>query len=155
VTLLAINAIVYNITQAADSINGSSSADICPELIPPDFNPDNSNYKHGTTNVDFRIDRSLSTNDWKFNYTISGGTVLQTILTGNSSTPTRIGPTINAGTNNKVYMRFKIDNDPSVTHTITLTIIIVTDNVTSCFKTYVNNKATQVIKPMPAVGPFN
>jgi len=125
------------------TVSTVNNEDICPDL--------NNN---GHTNVDFRIDKPTSTDSWQFDYSVSEGTFIS--VTGNSATPPeRSGNTVDAKDNTIVYMRFQIENDPGTEHTVTLTITSVTDDITGCQKTYANNNASQIIKEMPVVGPFN
>jgi len=145
ITVISTGATVSNVTGLSDPSSGFSTDDICPDL--------NNN---GFTNVDFRIDKPASTDSWQFEYSASEGTLIS--LTGNSETPSELNSsTVDAKDNTQVYMRFQVENDPGTEKTVTLTIISVTDDVTGCQKLYPSNdnNATQIIKEMPVVGPFN
>lgn len=148
---------VTNITQAADSIYGSGGADICPELNPPDFKPENGSYDPGATYIDFRIDRVNTNGTWLFGYTTSGGTILDVKVTGDDTAnpPVLDLPLeeVDCKDNDKVYMRFKIDNVVNTTINFDFLFFIVIDQQ-NCTNAY-GNHYFQIIDPMPAVGPFN
>ncbi|MCF8357347.1 MAG: IPT/TIG domain-containing protein [Prolixibacteraceae bacterium] len=160
INVLFFNAAAWNITGLTGSdstdLEPASRPDICPELNPPDFNPDDDNYDCGASFVDFRIDRDSSLANWQFDFTITGATVLDTIATGDVSTPSLAGGTVDAGNNNKVYLRFKIDNVTETTLSISFNADNVQDTDNSCNETgnFDDNDAYQTINPMPEVGPF-
>ncbi len=154
------NVTVTNITQAPtanDSINGNGSwvGDICPDLLPPDFKPENGSYDPGATYVDFRIDRIHSNGDWLFAYTTADGinvNILETTYTGDVSTPTLSSLEVLCGNNNKVYIRFKIDNVENLTVTFDFFFLYIFDSQ-NCDNVY-EVHYIQIIDPMPAVGSF-
>jgi len=162
INVLFFNAAVWNITglTGSDSINSepASRPAICPELNPPDFNPDNSDYDEGASYVDFRIDRDSSLAEWQFDYSFTGATVIETTATGDVSTPTLSGssPMVDAGDNNKVYLRFKIDNETNTTLNISFEVTDVEDTDNTCNESgnFDDNDAVQTVNPMPGVGPF-
>lgn len=162
VTVLSFDASVWNVTGLSDpdsfNLHPVSRPDICPELISPDFNPDNSDYKIGTTSVVFRIDRDFSTYNWSFFFDVSGDNVIvsDTIISGNDS-PTVAGNYVNAKNSDQVFLRFKIDNvagdsDPII---VNFSISGGKDTFDCGDEDPFNNVASQTIDPMPAVGPFN
>jgi len=127
------------------TVSTVNNEDICPDL--------NNN---GFTNVDFRIDNPTLTDSWQFEYSVSEGNLIS--LTGNSETPTEVNSsTVDAKDNTIVYISFQVENKPGEELTVELEIISVTDDITSCQKLYPehNNNATQIIKEMPVIGPFN
>jgi hypothetical protein len=144
VTVLALPAAnLVNITgtPVPDSISGSSSADICQGL-------------NGTTFVDFRFDRISGTGDWDFDFTIGGTdvSVLATTVTGDL--PTNIvGTTVFCDDNDKVYLRFEIDNVPNQTLVVSFSLDYIED--IQCSDFIDNIEAEQTINPIPTVGPFN
>jgi hypothetical protein len=168
INVLFFNAAVWNITglSGSDSINSepASSPDICPELDPGynlyPFNPDDSDYKPGSSWVVFRVDRDSSLADWQFDFEISGTDVIvvDTIASGLSAVTLQgTNPMVNAGNNDKVYIRFQILNIPETPLDITFNVENVQDTDNSCSETgnFDDNDAYQTINPMPDVGPFD
>lgn len=148
---------VTNITHAVDSTNGAGGGDICPELNPPDFIPENGSYDSGATYIDYRIDRVHTNGTWLIGYETSGGTILDTKVTGNdiSEPPVLDLPfeEVDCKDNDEVYIRFKIDNVENTTINFQFRVLIVIDSET-CSKSY-SAWYPQTIDPMPAVGSFN
>jgi hypothetical protein len=162
ITTNSFDASAWNVTglSGTDTITQKpvSRPDICPQLTPPDFKPDNSIYDPGATYVLFRVDREkTSTTDWTFFFDLYGVdvTILDAIVTGNSSLPTVNGNQVDAGNNDHVFMRFKIKNVPGTQVTVNFTISTAEDG--ACGDENLDNDyaAEQIIDPMPAVGPFD
>ncbi len=155
-----VNALVRNITESSDSTAAVPiySATTCPDLIPPHFNPDNDGpYDPGVSYVDFRVDLETSTDEWQFDYSISGGTATLVRVGGDQVTPTTQGttPMVTAFDNDFVYFRFKIVNVPGSEQSITFSISNVTDTENSVNETNTSdNSVTHILSMMPPVGPF-
>jgi len=63
---------------------------------------------------------------------------------------------VDAGDNNKVYLRFKIDNETNTTLNISFEVTDVEDSDNTCNESgnFDDNDAVQTVNPMPGVGPF-
>jgi len=155
----AFNVATYIITDLSDTINSSQTDNyiLCPKLE-YSFNPDNDNYNPGGTSLAYRVERELSTNNWGFNYSISGGTVLDTIVTGSItgvfSNPTG---TIDAANNDAIYLRFVIENEPGEPVPLFVDFEVSNASDTNCSETISpndDNKRTHEISIMPAIGNF-
>ncbi|MFA9391982.1 MAG: hypothetical protein ACERKD_19390 [Prolixibacteraceae bacterium] len=146
--------------------NGSTD---CPDLedwTNPAFNPDNSNYNHGATQLTFRVTpNGTAPSNWSFDFSISAtvtvtavsSNVTQLDLAGDSlpspSTPGTTSGTVSAGANSYVDLIFDIENTPGSSQDIIITITnptnITNGNVGS------GTSATFTINAMPSVGSFN
>ncbi|MGF7140908.1 glycine-rich domain-containing protein [Roseimarinus sediminis] len=154
------------------SPNGASD---CPDLSPatnPAFNPENTSYNHGATEVIFRVEPDAAydyQSGWTFDFTLTG-TVINTsnpsnvtvlTLEGNDTTaPTRTGSlisgSVDAGNNAYVDLLFQIENTPGSAQDINLVISNALDGG-SCGETEAisDNEANYTIEAMPEVGAFN
>jgi hypothetical protein len=154
------------------SPNGASD---CPDLSPatnPAFNPENTSYNHGATEVIFRVEPDAAydyQSGWTFDFTLTGTVITTsnpsnvTVLTleGNDTTaPTRTGSlisgSVDAGNNAYVDLLFQIENTPGSAQDINLVISNALDGG-SCGETEAisDNEANYTIEAMPEVGAFN
>jgi hypothetical protein len=166
INVLFFNALVRDITESTDSnalIPLTFSSSHCPDLIAPDFEPENGAYNAGASIVDFRVERDSSMANWEFDYSISGGTVVWDSIRGDVTggiTHLNTSPDIyvNATSNNYVYFRFKITNTPGAQQDIVFTVKKVNETTNpSCPESgnTSDNTKTHIIEEMPDVGSFN
>jgi hypothetical protein len=140
----------------------------CPDLdsnTNPPFNPDNSNYNSGATEITFRVMPDVTSIDWEFDFDLIGivspidtsSMVTELVLDGESTTPSDPASdsagTIDANDNEWVDLTFTIQNTPGSSQNITLFISNVVDNGNSCSSCDTN--VTYTIDAMPEVGSFN
>lgn len=165
ITIIRFNLIV--------SPNGTAD---CPALLStttPPFDPDNSSYNAGATEVTFRVepDGAFSYNSgWTFDFSLTGTVVVPntastvTVLTLNgddTNVPVQtlgnfISGTVDAGNNSWVDLTFQIENTPGSAQTIEFSISNANDG-DSCGETESinDNDATHTIEAMPVVGAFD
>lgn len=157
------------ITPIALTLANNTSSPACPDLV-YDFNPDNSNYYAGNSQVIFKITRTNSTSAWTFNYEITEVSGLLSGLfnvasisvigeggsTANiTNTPGGVNGTgtISVGAvYNYIELIVRVKNLPGETQQVQLNVANATDG--SC----TNNSNTTIlhtINPMPIVGNFN
>ncbi|MGF7140909.1 GEVED domain-containing protein [Roseimarinus sediminis] len=154
------------------SPNGASD---CPQLsatTQPAFNPENTSYHHGATEVIFKVAPDAGSdyqNGWSFDFDLTG-TVIATMnpsnvtvltLEGDDATaPSRTGTllsgSINAGNNSYVDLLFQVENTPGSEQLIEISIDN-TNNGYGCSETSTanDNEADYTIEAMPEVGAFN
>lgn len=164
-------AITVNRFNLIVSPNGMAA---CPDLSPdtdPPFNPNNSTYNAGATELTFRItpDPTFSYNSgWSFDFAFAGVIVLTsgssnvTVLTaaGDVSTPSKTGNetsgNVDAGNNNWVDLTFQVVNTPGSAQNISFSISNADDG-DSCGETESldDNDVTYTIQAMPVVGEFD
>ncbi|MGF7140910.1 Ig-like domain-containing protein [Roseimarinus sediminis] len=132
-----------------------SSNNDCPELIANQgFNPENTSYDAGATEVIFRV--TLNNSDattWNLDYNIGATVDVRTGGLYPSPNPQSFNNyQVNNGTNT-VDLIFYINNDPGNSITPVFTVTSVTDEW-GC--NYATDESTSVIiKAMPEVGAFN
>jgi hypothetical protein len=168
INVLFFNALARDITESTDStaLDPDYNSSHCPDLIAPDFIPENGAYNAGASIVDFRVERDSSMANWEFDFTIEvstgAGAVSDTTITGDvSGEITATGTTpmnVDATSNNYVYFRFKITNDPGSQQDIVFTVNNVKYTTNNCSESNVDisdNTKTHIIEEMPDVGSFN
>lgn len=153
-----------------------SGAVDCPELsfsTSPAFNPENSSYNPGATEITFRVEPdgnySYSLN-WTFEFDLSGlvvvpnttSTITMLTLSGDDTTPPsqtsgdELSGTIDAGDNTYVDLSFQVINTPGSEQSIDFTISNGFDgNACGETETIDDNDATYTLEAMPEVGSFN
>jgi hypothetical protein len=116
IKIVNFNSSAWNITQfiGGDTITPTPSSvpDLYMKTSTSDFKSDNELDSLGTIDLLYRVDKNNSTKKWSFNYSISGTNlkVISTLVSGDVETPTVEGKKVNAGENNHIFIRFKIQN---------------------------------------------
>ena len=137
----------------------------CPDLDAP-FDPDNSNYDPGVSEIAFKVERLLSTNNnWSFNYTLSGTNVSinNYSITGSGGAQPAFsgtgqnGSITDAKDNSYIIITYGIVNIPGAELNVTFTISNANDGTGGETETIIpdDNSETHVINAMPEVGSFN
>lgn len=157
----------FNITiNKLNIIVSDISAEIgsdCPDLFSP-FDPNNSSYNAGVSEVSYRVVRDLSFNNWTFDFSVSGGNVSvynAPALTGDDITnPSQTSGTfqsgsINAGNNSYVDFTFEIVNVPGSSLDVQFSVSNGNDGSCNETESTSDNTITHTIEAMPAVGSFN
>lgn len=138
------------------------SGNHCPEFGGP-FNPDNSDYNAGVTEVIFKVTKEESiTGNWTFDFEIDQTGEVEVYdlvsVTGNNSTITYnndvAGGSIDATDNTEVTYTFWIVNVPGTALDVKITVSNGNDGVCSETSSTNDNNITHVINEMPAVGSF-
>lgn len=148
------------VTDASTNINPH-----CPDLD-DQFNPDNSNYDPGISEVAFKVERLLSTNNnWSFNYILSGASVSidnYSIIGSGGDQPAfsgtgQNGSVTDAKNNSYIIITYGIVNVPGSELNVTFTISNAYDGTGGETETIIpdDNAVTHVISAMPVVGAFD
>lgn len=139
------------------------SGNHCPEFGGP-FNPDNSDYNAGVTEVIFKVSKEESTTgNWTFDFAIDEtGDVevydLVSVKDNNDNTISYTGDddsgNLDAGDNTEVIFTFWIVNKPGNQLDVEFTVSNGNDGICDETGSSDDNSKTHVINVMPAVGSF-
>ncbi len=151
-----INIAVFDITGATDpntttDLTNNNSGNHCPGFTGFDANKDD--YKVGTTQIKFRVDRQYSNVAWEFDYTLTGATASSVIVSSGSEVSGTVS-TIPAG-DNYVIVTFEIVNTPGAAQSALFKITRATDANSASETDTTDNERTHDIKVMPAIGAFS
>jgi len=152
VTVNKLNMVVSDATSVA-------SGEHCPEFGGP-FNPDNSDYNSGVTEVIFKVTKDESTtNDWTFDFVIDETEdveVYDLVISGNNSAISYTGDdaagSIGATDNTEVTFTFQILNVPGTALDVDFSISNGNDGNCNETGTSTDNNAIHTINAMPVIG---
>lgn len=155
--------VVNQFNMVVSDVTLTPSGEHCPEFGGP-FNPDNSDYNAGVTEVIFKVIKEESaTGTWTFDFGIdeSGDVEVYDLVsvTGNNSIISYdgnvAGGSIDATDNTEVTFTFQIKNVPGTRLDVAFTVLNGNDGI--CIETgsIDDNNLRHIINVMPAVGSFS
>lgn len=144
---VTVNSIESSVTLISDVAE-------CPQLLESQgFEPENSSYNEGTTEVIFTVSRLYSsTGTWGFSFNISGGVNAESVTPG-PSTGNAMNGSYSGLSGTSVNLHFFITNVANTPLNVILTVTDISDS--NGGSSSVDSSADVDILAMPAVGPFN